>query len=183
MGRTLLVLGVLFLSPSHALAQSAAFGHAPSSEEYKVQAAFIYQFTKYIEWPAERGGKPDKGPFVLTVLDNPPLLLEFEAISRSKPAKGRAMEVRKASDLASLQSSHVVVVGAAEETRLREVMQKTKEASVLIVSAATGFAEKGAMINLFMEGDRLRFEINRTAIEAKQLRASSQLLKLARIIE
>lgn len=160
-----------------------AFVSAESIKEYQVEAAFIYQFTNYIEWPKNRGPSSD-GPFVITLVGNSPLYQELEGVAKSKTIKSRPIEIRKGSgDIGQLQSSHIIVVTSEDEGSLKDVLAKARKTSSLVISAAEGFAEKGAMINFFKDGERLRFEINRTALEEKKLQASSQLLKLARIIE
>lgn len=173
----------------HALFGAAVFGAVflgalPSSSEagshldstHKLETAFIFQFTNYIEWP-----ETDAGPFVISLLGDDGLLPDLEELAKKKLVKGREIIVLFARDPSQLKASHIIVVHTDDEELLRLAVKRNNGA--LIVSHSEGFAEKGAMINFFEDAERLRFEINRRAIEGQKLVVSSQLLKLARIIE
>lgn len=163
----LLPLGLLLCLPE---------ARSDSDSIQKLKTAFIFQFTNYIEW-----AEADAGPFVISVLGDGGLIPHLEELAEKKLVKGREIRVLFAKDLSQLKKSHIIVLAVSDEGMLRHVARKNRGA--LIVTHNEGFAEKGAMINFFEEADRLRFEINRRALEEQRLQVSSQLLKLARIVE
>lgn len=178
------VLPLIFrLSCLSAMGPLAPGALADAIQEPQLQAAFIYQFTNYIEWPRPGGGSVGTVPFVITIVGTSPLTQELDQVSKEKSVNGRRIEVRKIAEGASPQNSDIIVVDTADEAVLTDIINKSKKFKSLVVSAANGFAEKGSMINFFKEGELLRFEINRAALDARGLKASSQLLKMARIVE
>ena len=78
--------------------------------------------------------------------------------------------------------AHVVFVGAAEESRFADVLPGIKDKAVLTVGESTGFLDDGGVVRLFLQAQRLRFEINVPAAQRAHLKISSQLQKLAAIV-
>jgi hypothetical protein len=76
----------------------------------------------------------------------------------------------------------MVFIGASEKSRLGEILGALNERSVLTVSDLDDFAERGGMIQLVLDEDRVRFEVNLTAATRASLALSSELLKVARAI-
>lgn len=163
---------VATLLPASALARDL------SSEEYKVKAAFIYQFTNYIEW-ADLGDITN--PFVIVVFGETPLLGELQGLAKVRTVKGRPIQIISLKDASAVPGAQMIVVDS-DLPLLQKLSTDLKSANTLILSHSEGMASKGAMINFFLEGERLRFEINRSAMEAAKLKPSSQLLKLARLV-
>ena len=155
---------------------------ADTHTEHQLETAFIYQFTNYIEWPTDPS-IPAGSPFIISVLGSSPLTSELEQLARAKTTQSRKIEIHPAADISRLTKSHIVVITNSDENELKTLFNKLKGRNTLVISYADGFARKGAMINFFKEGGRLRFEINRSALERQNLQISSQLLKLAKVID
>jgi hypothetical protein len=154
-----------------------------SSQEDKVKAAFIYQFTNYIEWADGAGLKKPSDHFVIEVLGHSSLHNELLNLAKSKTVKGHAIDVIVAEDVTRLTPAPMVIITTGDEATLTKAAGKLKNTPSLIVAEGPDFAKKGAMINFFIEKDRLRFEINRTAMTNAKLTVGSQLLALARVVE
>lgn len=152
-----------------------------TSQENKVKAAFIYQFTNYVQWPHD-AVKTEKS-FVITVVGESGLASELKQIARLKTAQTRPIEIRVVNQDDPIGPSHIVIVSSSDAAHLQRVTAKVAALPVLVVGHGDHFAKKGAMINFFVEADRLRFEINRPLLEAAQLRVSSQLLKFAKLVD
>ena len=152
---------------------------AATDEQYKVETAFIYQFTNYITWPPDS----TKDAFVISVVGDSKLTRSLEKLAQVKTVKGQKMLIHQITDSSQLKRSDIVVIGSSNEKILDEITKKTKGTHALIISFSHGFATKGSMINFYLDDGRIRFEINRAALEAEKLQASSQLLKLARLVD
>ncbi len=151
-------------------------------QQSQVEAAFIYQFRNYIIWPDE-AGTLDQRDFIISIVGNENgLFQELEKLAKVKKMKNRSIEVRAVETVAKLSKSDIVIVGSNDAEILQEVVRKVKGAHTLIVSHSSEFAKKGAMINFFVQDERLRFEINLNAIRKENLQVGSQLLNLARVI-
>src|SRR5690606_24273145 len=107
-GLCLLVAGVV--SGWHVQPLSAA---AAGAREYGVKAAFVYNFTKFIEWPAECFDSSDSA-FVIAVADSTPMLQELQKAVRGRKVAGREIVVTTYRPDGDSLPPHIVFVGAAE---------------------------------------------------------------------
>jgi len=154
---------------------------AEGVDEYQLKAAFIGKFVKYVTWPPESLGEGD-APLVVGVLGQDPFGDKLEAAFKSKKSDERPVVVRRFSTLEGLATAHVLFVPAQEAARLGEILRSTRDASQLLIGESTDFAARGGVINFYLEGDKLRFEINTESAKRQKLKVSSDLLKLARIV-
>jgi hypothetical protein len=88
--------------------------------------------------------------------------------------------VRRVLGVEDLRSCHLLFIGEAEERRLTPMLRAIANEPVLSVGDLAGFADAGGAIGIVLEEGRIRFDINRLALDQAQLRASSNLLRLAR---
>lgn len=170
--RDLLALGASFLlaaGASHAFAQ-------PS--EHEVKAAFLYNFTRFVEWPD--GAFSARGaPFVLCVLGDEPFAAEVVETVADKAVDGREASVRQVSELSELADCHLLFVSRSERGRLPEIVAALRHLPVLTVGDSEEFVGAGGMISLVLRQSRVRFEIDQAAAERAGLVISSRLLGLA----
>jgi hypothetical protein len=157
----------------------AAGGMAEKPSEYEVKAVYLYNFAKFVQWPAgEPSGETDA--FTVCVLGEDPFgrILDFtlagETLHGKKTATKRIERARDA------RGCRIVFVSGSEERRIRSVLGALKGMNVLTVSDMDDFAERGGMIQLVMDEDRVRFEVNLTVATSEGLEMSSELLKVAR---
>lgn len=164
-----ILTGLLLAQPAMALEQ----------DEASVKAAFIYNFTKYVEWPPETNG-----PLQICLLGEPDPLLTALTTLEGKQSQGSNIHVRSAGrDGTSLDGCRVIVVGTSETVRVAAVLDNARKQPALTVSEIEHFAEGGGMIGLVVDGNRVQFEINTQAAQRANLRLSAQLLKLARKVK
>lgn len=151
---------------------TALFGQATVSKEYQIKAAFLYNFTKFVEWPADHLEAGE--PVVIAVLGENPFGPELEKLVAGRLVNGRAIVVRLVSVEADLVSAHIVFVPAGQEGRAM-----WRHDGLLTVGESAGFMDEGGMIRFTLVDEKVRFEINQTASEQAGLKLSGQLLKLA----
>jgi hypothetical protein len=150
--------------------------------EYEVKAAFIYKFATYVRWPV-RAGVDVTTPFVIGVLGTDPFGPALSEVVRGRNVQGRVILVRSVGRGEEALRCDLVFISSSERDNLPQILAALRGAPVLTVSDLDQFAEQGGMIGLVItEDNRIRFNINKTAIERPGLRASSQLLHLARIV-
>jgi len=154
---------------------------ASDESEDRVKAAFVYQFTNYIDWPEDT--LKSKAPFVIDVIGRSPLVDELQALAKVKTVKGHHIEVAALDDGARIATAHVIIINTGDEAVVARIAAKLKNTPCLIISEGPDFARKGAMINFFVEQDRLRFEVNRSAVAAAKLHVAAPLLTLARLVD
>jgi hypothetical protein len=151
-------------------------------DEYRVKAAFLYNFAKFVEWPPETFQSPTD-PLVICTLGYDPYRRALEETVRDKTIQGRTFSVRQVSDVEQANTCQIFFVSASESKRAAAMLPRLKTTGVLTVGEAEGFAASGGVINFKTENGRVRFEINVTAAERAKLRISSKLLSLVQIVK
>jgi hypothetical protein len=154
---------------------------AQSPDEYQVKAAFLYNFAKFVEWPAQ-SFKTANDPIVICVLGKDPFGNVLDEPMKGTEADGRQIVVRRTSDVRQASACNILFISSSERKRLTSVLAAARACGILTVSDMEDFAAQGGVINLKLENGRVRFEINPDAAERSGLRISSKLLSLAQIV-
>ena len=150
-------------------------------EEYQVKAAYLYNFAKFVDWPAAAFASPTT-PLSICILGEDPFGGGLHEVVRGKTAGGRILAVRSLSDISGARGCHVLFISAVEWKANRPVLGRLAGSGVLTVGEAPGFTTGGGIVNFKLEGRRVRFEINVDAARQAQLQISSKLLSLAEIV-
>ena len=151
-------------------------------DEYQVKAFFLYNFARYVQWPSQKFNAP-ADPIVICVLGQNPFGTDLEDAVRGKVVESRAVVVRHISDIYPQCHCHILFVSGPERKRFRSSLGAIKGSGILTVGETEGFANEDGVVNLKLEDGKVRFEINVRAAEEEQLRISSKLLNLARIVK
>jgi hypothetical protein len=153
-----------------------------SSREYTIKAGFIYNFTRFVQWPdAVRAQMQEKGLVLCIAGENPFGAVLERMAEKLRDAGGGSLHVRPAGD--DPGTCHILYIHAAEEPRLEALLKKIARTPVLTVADSPGFAQRGTGVNFYIADNKIKFEINRQAVERAGLRIGSELLDLARIVE
>ncbi len=155
---------------------------AQVADEYQVKAAFLYNFAKFVEWPSSAFKSPQE-PISICIVGQNPFGSALEEAIRGKEIEGRTLVVHQVPDGAPTCTCHILFVGASEHRHFRALTETFKAPGILTVGEAPWFGSEGGMINLKLEGGRVRFEINVEAADQRQLRISSKLLSLAQVVK
>ena len=170
----LLALGLCFT-------RSAPAGDAPPAKEHQLKAAFLYNFTKFIEWPAQ-SFQDTNSPFIIGVVGTGPLCAEVERAVKDRKVNGRALLARPIETVEQARSVHLLFICGSEDARLGEFLNPPQGANILTVGESDLFVRGGGAINFVLQADKLRFEINIRAAERAGLKVSAQLQKLAKTV-
>jgi hypothetical protein len=154
---------------------------AQTIDEYKVKAAFVYNFAKFVEWPAETF-KTAMDPFRICVLGQDPFGGALGSTVNGKTLLGRPFVVADIGDVSQAGDCQILFVASSENKRLRAILTGLRTVGTLTVGETEGFAGLGGIINFKIDDGRVRFEINVVAAERAKLRISSNLLNLAQIV-
>jgi len=154
-------------------------GSLPAAEdadvESHVKAAYIYNFARFVEWPARAGA----GPVRIGVLGHGDLAPHLEEVVRGKSVNGRSIEVTHVSAASEGDCCQILIIERSESKRLKDVTQALAVKPVLTVSDCGGGIRDGVIIGFRMVDESVRFQISQEAAERAGLRISSQLLKVA----
>lgn len=148
------------------------------SKEYQIKAAFLYNFTKFVEWPPSRFADK-QAPIVIGVVSSDAFRSELEEIVRSRNANGRPIRVRAVSGPADLPALHMLFIAADAEPRVEMILAAMPVTGLLVVGDSPRMAVRESMITFVISDQRVRFVIDAQAAERRGLKISAQLLRLA----
>jgi YfiR/HmsC-like len=181
-GRRLLVWGGVFARLALALACLPATQLAQTAlDETRVKAAFIYNFAKFVEWPNEASAPT--APMLVGVVGDPELAAVVNQTLRDKRVRGHSFEVRQFSSEQDLALCHILIVASRDEDSVQSILHVARAAPTLTIGEVPGFSDWGGVIELALEGNKFRFEINTAAARRGGLKISSRLLRLARAVK
>jgi hypothetical protein len=154
---------------------------AATDLEYQVKAAFLYNFAKFVEWPAD-AFETAGDSVILCVVGTDPFGDSLDSVVRGESVSGRRLVVHRTRDLDEIRGCHVVFVPRSERSRQERILGSLRNRGVLSVGEADGFLNGGGIIRFILEQNKVRFDINLEAAESSGLKLSSKLLRLARTI-
>jgi hypothetical protein len=169
----ILAAGALALAPRGAQAQPA--------KEYQVKAAFLFHFVQFVEWPPAAFPSAD-APICIGILGEDPFGPILEETVRGESVRNRKVVVQRSRRVEDLTDCHLLFISRSEAERLARILGDLDSRAVLTVSELDGFAQHGGLIQLYLAGQKVRFEINASAARRKGLRISSELLRLGKIV-
>lgn len=149
--------------------------------EYQLEAAFMFNFTQFVEWPPTAFARPDS-PLVIGVLGEDPFGSYLNDIVHGEIVNGHPITVEHYRIASEIQKCHVLFFADSERSSFRATLIALKDRSVLTVSNLEGFAMAGGIMRFRVVDNRLRLRINIHAAHDAQLTVSSKLLRQAEII-
>lgn len=161
------------------LALCCSAGRTPS--EYEVKAAFLYNFAKFVEWPAP-SFKSETTPFVLGIVGEDPFGDALPAVVEHEQVRGRRVEIRRYREGEDFTGCHLLFISRSEAKRLRQLLLAAGKSGILTVGEDADFLSQGGMINFALVSKSIRFDINKKATTQAGLKISSKLLAVARSV-
>jgi uncharacterized protein DUF4154 len=147
----------------------------------ELKAAFLFNFAQFMEWPAET--VPAGTTVALCIVNDDAVADALEQTVKGRTVEGHSLSVKRLKAGAPLPPCHVLYVAGSDLKRSLDAIETVKGVFVLTVSDAARFAETGGMVELFVEGDRMRFAVNVDALQRAGVRLSSRVLGLAKIVK
>lgn len=160
------------------IAWSCGACFAQSQTEANLKAVFMYNFTKFIEWENLNMDKR----FVIGILGQSSLEKPLREIAKNNMVSNKKIEIRHYNSPEEIGQCHILFIPRSNVLELASILEKL-DRGVLTISESPGFARQGTAINFVVLNDKLKFEMNKRAIYLAGLKASSQLLKLALIVD
>lgn len=145
--------------------------------ESQVKAAYLYNFGKFVTWPADRAAKSDV--FEICIVGKDPFGSVLDATVSGESIDGKKVVVRRVLKVQSTGGCNILFISTSEEKNLPAILVEAQKIRALTVSDMPHFAERGGTIGLVNEEGRVRFEVNRKMAEQSHLALSSELLKVA----
>jgi hypothetical protein len=149
------------------------------SRELLIKAGYIEKFTHFVQWPEKGGDGASSGKFIIAVIGDNKIyssLLEIFSKSESKNADVEIVEIKTPEEIEKCQ---LLFISGSEKNNLDRILMSASSKPILTISDTKGFCEKGVIINMFKEGDYIRYEINHLSLDRSGLKINSLLLNYA----
>jgi hypothetical protein len=171
--RTLVLIFLLIL-----LYQPLAVQDKVELDESEIKSGFLYKICKFTRWSRQDASN---APIFISILGDTTSANELD-IPEDKRIHDRRIVIRKIKDLPEIDNSHVLFITASESDRLDAILDYIVDKDVLTVGDTKGFAQRGVIINFYVEKGSVRFEINRDAVKKSPVNLSTQLFTVARVV-
>jgi len=177
-------ISVFFLIACSVLLNACSITLAQNEEnaEYPIKLAFLYNFTKFVEWPLG-SYREANAPLVICIVGHDPFSPDLEADLRTRKVGDHPVDVRPLRATDRVNACHVVFVPVTEKDHADKIMKGLQGSNTLTVGESEGFAAMGGIINLVVEGNKLHFEVNPLAADRAGLKISAKLLTMAKIVK
>lgn len=141
----------------------------------KFQAAYLYNFTRYIDWPS--GDLSNS--FVIGIMGNKSLETELETLTSNKKVLGKSIDIKTVSSVEEAKGCQILFVGSSSGNKLMQFNQALSNTSTLVVTEGNSGIKNGAALSFILNENRLQFEIKKGILESRGLKVSTELLSLA----
>lgn len=152
-----------------------AVGFSAKAQEmdYRIHSVFLYNFTKYVQWPATA----QSGDFVIGVIGDSPIYDELTKITNGRTAGTQKIVVKRFKSADGVEACHMLFVSSS--ANFEKVQARVSGKPVLVITEKAGLAQKGSGINFVIRDNKCRFELNEEATRSAGLKIASELSKLA----
>jgi hypothetical protein len=147
--------------------------------ENDVKATFLFNFTKYVEWPAAAFQSDDE-PFRVCVIGATAFSSAVDRVIANESVGSHPLVRAAVESAEAARECHILFVGRADAARADRVLSATRAVPVLTVSDGPDFLRRGATLAFVVEGNRVRFDVNLVDAKSRGLTISSKLLRVAR---
>jgi hypothetical protein len=168
--RAFAVLGAMCLTTLSAWAED---------REHQIKAAFIYNFAKFIDWPATFQNQSG-APFTVGILGTDGFDEDLRTVLSGKSIDGHSFVIRKLDSESGVSGCRIAIIGTGDPDRIARMARWCRGTGTLLVGEAPNFAKSGGAIGFILEDGAVRFEINLDSARSSGLSISSKLLGLAR---
>lgn len=173
---------ITLLISFHCFGLEPSFAASPDPREYILKAGYIYNFTKFIKWPEGADREITNRGLNFCLVGEDPFGNILDKFAKKLKKKNRDLRIIPQASIKEMPQCHILFVSQSEKSNLNQILPRVREYPVLVIGDTPGFAQKGVGINFFLQKNKIRFEVNREALERAGLVVSSELLNLARIV-
>lgn len=141
-----------------------------------VQASYIYNIAKLVEW---KEASLKNGPFIISVLGSSNLYQELVKKYAEKSIGKQPIEVRKLPKSAEIEQCHILFVAQSELGLLPAIYKSLDKRSTLIITEYPDAMEDGSVVNFVRVDNTVKYEISLVNARKHKLEVGSTLVQLA----
>jgi len=158
-----------------------AGAQSPKPTDYQVEAAYLYNFGRFVEWPT-KGATARSNSFTICVLGEDPFGQALDATLAGETIGNQRVTARRISSPQMAVDCQILFISLSEANRLNKIIDALDKNAVLTVSDIPQFSRRQGMIQFVSDENRIRFEVNLAATRRAGLTLSSELLKVATVV-
>jgi hypothetical protein len=152
------------------------------SRESLVKAGYIEKFTHFVQWPESTDKSDLTDEFILTVIGKNTFGKDLEDLFSKTKIKENPVKIKYITSVDEIKNCPILFISGSEKNNLEKILNYTTGKPILTISDSKGFGLNGVIINMFSEGNYIRYEVNRITLEKSGLKINSLLLNHAVII-
>jgi hypothetical protein len=154
---------------------------AQSGKTYQERSAamYIYNFTRYFEWPADA----KNGDFVIAIVGDNVLHSELEAIVAGRMVGTQKIVVQNHRNASDVTNCHILFLAENPSRRMNNVVEQMNGFPTLFITSLDGATRNGSVINFIVKDQTMRFELHRSNAVGKGLQVDSRLDNLAIVVD
>lgn len=142
--------------------------------DYKFHSVYIYNFTKYIQWP--NSGSDIK----ISILGNQQEAVNaFKAMADAKSGTGKQFTIKVVNNPGEIGACDILFVPGNYSNLAVDAIKKLTGQNTLIVTEKEGMIDQGSGINFVLVENKLKFELSKSNLDRAGLKVSSQLIQMA----
>ena len=154
---------------------------AEAPTEYQVKAVFVYNFSRFVEWPPQTFTTPNE-PFVIGILGSDPFGTRLDEAVRGEQIDQHPLLVRRFRSVDEIGDCRILYIDRSESAQLQQILAALDHRNTLTVSDLDDSSQRGVMVQFATENNRIRLRINVESARAAGLTISSKLLRSADIV-
>jgi hypothetical protein len=144
---------------------------------YQVHSLFVFNIAKYSTWPGHAG------EFTIAVFGKSKIYDELVKQAAGKTINGLPVKIVQSDNITELGTPQIIYLADGKSSALDDVLKATEGRSIMVIAEREGLYKKGAGFSfVIMDNNTLRYDINNSEMEKRQIRVSKNLVSLANTI-
>lgn len=160
---------------------------ADRTKEYNVKSVYLYNFARYIEWPAQWDERQNTdrsfriGIFGTSGIQTPlTRLSELRSVTSKRTGENLPLQIEVYQHVNDCQPCQILFVTAeTSPENVAQLIEKFRGLPVMLVGEQAGFAANGGTSEFLLHGNGIRFNLNLADVQQKGLKPDAKLLKAA----
>jgi len=153
---------------------------APS--EYQIKAAYLFNFLNFVAWP-EHVFNDKNSPMDVCILGQDPFENILDLTFEGKMIGARKVMIHRWQTMSLTHPCHLLFIGVSEAEHMTRILALLEDKPILTISDVEDFVHHQGMVQFIIVEHKVRFRVNRKAIQHASLYMSANLLRLAQPTE
>jgi hypothetical protein len=152
------------------------------AQEYELKAAYLERFTRFIDWPENNDIYNQNEAFCITILGDNPFGDLLNKLYSKQKVKDKKVILKYISNIDDLGHCDLLFIAPSAKSQVKKILKVLGNKPVLTIAQSSGLAAQGIMINLYIEDETIKFEINEKAIKKTGMQVRHLLLQKAKLV-